>query len=339
MSPPTWLSSVQGAFRLRALVILVILLGVIGLNAFTNERARSTGQEITLKTAPIDPRDVFFGHYATLGYDIAPRWGSPRLESFADDTFDGLFETDPISGIATGLVRSVSGVDMNDTREVTIHIAMVLREPFHEIALVSREKERADAAGTLTWSVNAVIEQDELTDRQKAAGDKPFRIFAQLNLPNRYYADPETALALQDLNMAARRAENEERADRNCLGDLRRTALAARNAEQQAANIVTRARSCGPVPEPKDWDNLADDYRDAMNAHYACLAEAVPEVVAEARTCQAPDLENAPEFGVILSIDEGRNPRIKGLYLNGERWYDSLAGPRLALERASDAET
>lgn len=49
------------------LVPAVILLGFIGYNYYT----LNMGQEILLKTAPVDPNDLFRGNYVNLRYDIS----------------------------------------------------------------------------------------------------------------------------------------------------------------------------------------------------------------------------------------------------------------------------
>jgi uncharacterized membrane-anchored protein len=45
----------------------LILLGFIGYNYYT----LNMGEEILLKTAPVDPRDIFRGDYVNLRYDIS----------------------------------------------------------------------------------------------------------------------------------------------------------------------------------------------------------------------------------------------------------------------------
>ncbi len=56
---------------LRVLAVALVLSG--GLVWMIVDRARllRTGREIVLKTAPMDPRDVFRGHYARLNYEIS----------------------------------------------------------------------------------------------------------------------------------------------------------------------------------------------------------------------------------------------------------------------------
>lgn len=54
-------------FIALGIVWVVILGGFIGYKEFTMR----TGQEVTLKTVPVDPRDFFRGDYVTLRYDIS----------------------------------------------------------------------------------------------------------------------------------------------------------------------------------------------------------------------------------------------------------------------------
>ncbi len=46
---------------------LVIIIGFIGFKEFTLK----TGVEVLLKTAPVDPRDLFRGDYVILRYDVS----------------------------------------------------------------------------------------------------------------------------------------------------------------------------------------------------------------------------------------------------------------------------
>lgn len=54
---------------------LVLVAGLFGVRGFTV----LTGEEIVLETQPVDPRDLFRGDYATLGYEIS------RLPAPSDD--------------------------------------------------------------------------------------------------------------------------------------------------------------------------------------------------------------------------------------------------------------
>ncbi len=57
----------KAAFVRAMLFPALILLGFIGYNYYT----LNTGEEILLKTAPVDPRDIFRGDYVNLRYEIS----------------------------------------------------------------------------------------------------------------------------------------------------------------------------------------------------------------------------------------------------------------------------
>jgi uncharacterized membrane-anchored protein len=55
------------AFWLVVAVQALVLVALIGLN----ERALAEGDEVTLRTVPVDPVDLFRGRYVTLRYEIS----------------------------------------------------------------------------------------------------------------------------------------------------------------------------------------------------------------------------------------------------------------------------
>ena len=67
------------------LFFAVVAAQVVGLVAFAGVRqaAVTEGREITLQTAPVDPRSLFQGDYAILDYEIAeiPRAWQIRLRA------------------------------------------------------------------------------------------------------------------------------------------------------------------------------------------------------------------------------------------------------------------
>lgn len=91
-----------------------------------------TGQEITLKTAPIDPRSLFRGNYARLRYDIAnitvedinklntPRHGEiiyVKLKTEADGLYiyDGVSFDKPDNGVfIRGRIQNIRGRTAGD---------------------------------------------------------------------------------------------------------------------------------------------------------------------------------------------------------------------------------
>jgi hypothetical protein len=67
------------------------------------------------------------------------------------------------------------------------------------------------------------------------------------------------------------------------------------------------------------------------------LQQTAPDQFEQSWMCEDFDLadeptSDIPEYGVILSVSDRGDAVIKGLYLDGQRLYDSLTGPRLTLE-------
>ncbi len=56
---------------LRALGVALVLSGILVWMIVDRARLLQTGREVVLKTEPMDPRDIFRGHYARLNYEIS----------------------------------------------------------------------------------------------------------------------------------------------------------------------------------------------------------------------------------------------------------------------------
>ncbi len=56
---------------LRVIAVALVLSGALVWMIVDRARLLRTGREIVLKTEPMDPRDVFRGHYAQLNYEIS----------------------------------------------------------------------------------------------------------------------------------------------------------------------------------------------------------------------------------------------------------------------------
>ncbi len=56
---------------LRSALVALVLSAVPGWMIYDRMQLLEGGREIVLKTEPIDPRDIFRGHYARLGYEIS----------------------------------------------------------------------------------------------------------------------------------------------------------------------------------------------------------------------------------------------------------------------------
>ncbi len=114
-------------FILLGIFWLVIIGGFIGFKEYTLR----TGQEVLLKTVPIDPRDLFRGDYVVLRYDISTiDLGSVVVErtdlKSGDKVYVGLdikekyavainiYSTSPKDGLyIKGTVKDVSGNRFN----------------------------------------------------------------------------------------------------------------------------------------------------------------------------------------------------------------------------------
>lgn len=59
--------------KIKPLLVVVVLLQALFLltMAGSYHLAHAWGEEIRLKTMPVDPRDLFYGDYVTLGYEIS----------------------------------------------------------------------------------------------------------------------------------------------------------------------------------------------------------------------------------------------------------------------------
>ncbi|MEO0612708.1 MAG: GDYXXLXY domain-containing protein [Pseudomonadota bacterium] len=260
-----------GFFRARALLALIILLGVLGLMIFQAERDRTSGRELILQAAPFDPRDVFFGHYATLRYNIATMSLEPLMD---EKLMKEILDLKPSAEYRYYYPK---------VGEDPLYIAFEKRGRFHEPVRVARN--RADLPKT-----NVVLKAYGRARINQGCTEAPcaysFRI--AFDLPRRYYADRETALAIEKLARKAGRFQRQQRLFERCERE--------------------RAR-------------LASDPERRLSR--------VCETVTE-----RPDPEEATDFGVILSLPEGRDPVIRGLLIDDRRIIDQLTGSNQALAPA-----
>lgn len=156
------------SYLMRAGAGLMVILAILGWMTFTHERARSTGAEVTLQTYPIDPRDVFFGHYATLSYrdfnagDIRLSWPAEQ------------------------------GLEAGDVVYFTLTRSGAFYRPDESFATL--DEAAADGAPVLKAELFPAFGADQ---------EPPEAYYVRFDLPRQYFADPETALALQaDLQRA-----------------------------------------------------------------------------------------------------------------------------------------
>jgi uncharacterized membrane-anchored protein len=105
------------AFWLVVAVQALVLVALIGFN----ERALAEGDEVTLRTVPVDPVDLFRGRYVTLRYEISNVNVEEGIQA-GDAVYVPLYETGgawtgsfgyssppPEGTFVRGTVRSIAG--------------------------------------------------------------------------------------------------------------------------------------------------------------------------------------------------------------------------------------
>jgi hypothetical protein len=151
------------SYLARAALGLAVIVAFLGWMTVRHEQARSSGTEVVLQTYPIDPRDVFFGHYATLGYrdfNTSDMWLSWPVEA---------------------------GLEAGDL----VYFTLTASGPFHQPGESFATLDEAAAQG-------GPVLKAELFEGYGVLVEKPEAFQARFDLPRQYFADPETALALQD---------------------------------------------------------------------------------------------------------------------------------------------
>jgi len=68
-------------FWLRAVTVMIILAITLSAMIFQRLNILTNGAEVVLKTKPVDPRDLFKGHYARLNFDISETVKPAHLEN------------------------------------------------------------------------------------------------------------------------------------------------------------------------------------------------------------------------------------------------------------------
>ena len=198
------------SFRLRALLALALVSGFLFFAIYKNEAARTGGAEIVLETRPIDPRDIFFGHYAILSYDLQ-RIISAQAYDLMDDEFRAEAK------------RVFENWDENqpsrrEGQQAPAYIALKRVGDFHIADFATLDPAKAKANGALylkaDWSVNRHFKKCE--ESRGPGIDCAWVVSIISDLPRRYYADKKTALALQNLQRAAQRFDRDQRAFQDC---------------------------------------------------------------------------------------------------------------------------
>lgn len=201
------------SYRSRALVAVGLMLLFLGAAVFRAETARATGEEIVLETQPIDPRDIFFGHYATLSY-AASRVELPPLADAA------LAAASSEGRLAPAARPRIAFREFSRARLAgDFWVAFRKTGDFHEPALLTQDRKAAAAIG-VPARVQAFGEPSNRCGKE--SGPACYKLTdVRLLLPNRYYADPETALAVEESARAAQSFERDRRRFEDCEASRR----------------------------------------------------------------------------------------------------------------------
>ncbi|MEO1150453.1 MAG: GDYXXLXY domain-containing protein [Pseudomonadota bacterium] len=233
-TPPRWRLGQDwtlGFFRARALLVLIVFAGVLGMALFQAERDRSSGRELILASAPIDPRDVFFGHYATLRYRVQGR----NLGALIDETLKDEIDDRPPS-VSDRIYYPLVGKD-------PLYVAFEKRGRFHEPVRVSRNRASLPA-NALVLKAFGRANRGTTTD---TTTQNAYSLRIAIDLPRRYYADRETALAIEEKAREAGRVRAEQRRFERC----------ERERERAASNPqAVVSKSCETVTVPPNLDAL-----------------------------------------------------------------------------------
>ena len=178
---------IRVSYLARGALCLAVILALLGWMTLNNERARSSGTEVVLQTNPIDPRDVFFGHYATLRYRDFGRRD----------------------------LRLVWPVEQGMEEGEAVFVTLIASGAFHRAGTSFATLDEALAEGL-------PVLRAELVAPYLREGESLQFYYARFDLPHQYFADPDTAMALQDDFQTARTMQRERDAWETCT-ELRQT--------------------------------------------------------------------------------------------------------------------
>jgi len=147
---------------IRAAILAALLTSFLTLGALRQVTARAGGDELILHAEPVDPRDILLGHYVALSYPASRL----DLDQLAGDSV--FAARDPVHVV---FERNAAGI----------------AEPVG----VYRDRPDADIvlSGTARTAARTVTGAGE-----PGSGSV---LIVDLGLPERYYADSPTALALE----------------------------------------------------------------------------------------------------------------------------------------------
>lgn len=213
-----------GLYRWRGVLAFVVVAALLGIMLVQNERARSGGYEIILETQPIDPRDIFFGHYAILSYNLL------RAEP------DRIYAAMEPALIEASQARFDSAAE-EQSEPVEVYVRLESDGLYHRISGITADNDaaRSGDAPFLTAELRLVVPYGCVRDE----GARCWNPVITIDLPSRYYADKDTALALQSRQ-----------------GDSARQAQARREYEEcEAARAISGAdvpQRCADMTEPPE---------------------------------------------------------------------------------------
>lgn len=180
-----------GYFRARALLVFAVLAALLVMNVVKAEQARTSGAEIILKTRPVDPRDIFFGHYAILSYALNGR----DLGELMDSELAAEIDNRPPS--------QNGQIYITNRQRDPLYVVLEKQGQFHEPIKVVRRAGNVPA-GALAMKAYGKPRRSRRCENGARDDDCPFQLRVKTDLPGRYYADRETALAIEDQARNAR---------------------------------------------------------------------------------------------------------------------------------------
>jgi len=217
-------SANTGLYRWRGVLAFVVVAALLGMMLVQNERARSSGHEIILETQPIDPRDIFFGHYAILSYNLL-RAGPDRIYAAMEPAL-----------IEASQARFDSSAE-EQTEPVEVYVRLESDGLYHRIAGITADDDAARSGEAPFLRAQLRLVTPYGCEREEDA--RCWNPVITIDLPRRYYADKETALALQSRQQ-----------------DRARQAQALRDYEEcEAARAVTGVeipQRCEDLTEPPE---------------------------------------------------------------------------------------
>ena len=222
-----------GLFRSRAILAFVVLAALLAVNVVKAEQARTKGAEIILKSRPIDPRDIFFGHYATLSYDLNRRALGKLVDADLAAEVDNRRPAESRAIFVAQLARN------------PLYIIFEKQGRFHEPVKVVRRQSNVPVGALAIRAYGKPFRSYRCGDRV-IDGECPIELRIVTDLPRRYYADRETALAIEEEARQVRDQQRVMRAFEQCELDRKRAETNSdHKISSRCENLIVR-----PVENP-----------------------------------------------------------------------------------------